>query len=117
VPTVDVNDAELVVHLTPLEKIGAFHGDLRLPRASVRSAEVVAQPFTRLRGLRAPGTAIPGVIALGTWRRRGGEKNFAAVYRRRPVLVVELDAEQAGYRRLFLSIDSPEEVAALFSST
>ena len=41
------------------------------------------------------------MIALGTWRYRGG-KDFAALYRGGPALVVELD-EGAPYRRLLVS--------------
>ena len=48
-----------------------------------------AQVVGELRGLRAPGTGIPGVIALGTWRSKGA-KDFAAVYRGGPAVVVEL---------------------------
>ena len=39
----------------------------------------VQQPFRELSGLRAPGTGLPGVIALGTWRGRG-QKDFAALF-------------------------------------
>jgi hypothetical protein len=61
---------------------------------------VSTTPFRDLRGIRAPGTGLPGVIALGTWRYRGG-KDFAALYRGGPALVIELDG--AEYRRLLVS--------------
>jgi hypothetical protein len=92
---------ELVVRLNDLEKAGALRGDVRVPLSAVRAVTVSERPFRDLRGLRAPGAGLPGVIALGTWRYRGG-KDFAALYRGGPALVVELD-EDAPYRRLLVS--------------
>jgi hypothetical protein len=92
---------ELVVRLNDLEKAGALRGDVRVPLSAVRTVTVSERPFRDLRGLRAPGAGLPGVIALGTWRYRGG-KDFAALYRGGPALVVELD-EGAPYRRLLVS--------------
>lgn len=92
--------SELVVKLNDLEKAGALRGDVRVPLDAVRSVRVSLTPFRELRGIRAPGTGLPGVVALGTWRGRGG-KDFAAVYRGGPAVVVEL--EGAEFRRLLVS--------------
>ena len=100
--------AEIVLRLNDLEKAGALHGDVRVPAAAVRDVRVTTSPFRELRGLRAPGTGIPGVIALGTWRGGGG-KDFAAVYRGGPAVVVEL--EGAEYRRLIVSAHDAAEIA------
>jgi hypothetical protein len=82
--SVDLEREEVVVRLTPLERRGAVHGDVRVPRSAVRQVYVTSDPCSELRGLRAPGTGFPGGIALGTWRRRGANKDFVAVYRGRP---------------------------------
>jgi hypothetical protein len=50
--------------------------------------------------MRMPGTGWPGAIALGTWRYGGG-KDFAALYRGGPALIVELAG--AEFRRLLVS--------------
>lgn len=107
---------EVVVHLSPAEKLGAVHGDVRVPRKAVREVRVVQDPIAEVRGLRAPGTGWPGRIALGTWRRRGHRKDFVAAYRNRPGVVVELDGARAGYERLILSVDSPEQTYGLLSA-
>ena len=109
VASVDLQGDEVVIRLTPIEKLGALHGDLSVPRAAVRAVDIEPQPFSKLRGLRAPGTGWPGRIALGTWRKRGGKKDFVAVYRGRPAVVLTLD-DDAGYDRLVISVDSPDEV-------
>ena len=91
---------ELVVRLNDLEKAGALRGDVRVPFTAVAGARVTSQPFRELHGIRAPGTGVPGVIALGTWRYRGG-KDFAALYRGGPAVVVELTG--AEFARLLVS--------------
>ena len=99
---------ELVVRLNDLEKAGAVHGDVRVPASAVRVVRVTETPFRELRGLRAPGTGIPAVIALGTWRGRFG-KDFAAVYRGGPAVIVEL--EGSSWQRLLVSEHDAAEVA------
>lgn len=103
-----VEGDEAVLRLSLAEKAGSLHGDIRVPRAAVTSVKVVERPLREVRGLRAPGTGVPGVIALGTWRRLRG-KDFVAAYRR-PGVVVEL--EGAPFERLVVSCPSPAEVRA-----
>ena len=104
-----VEGTDIVVKLSSLEKLGALRGNFRVPRSALREARVSENPWSELRGIRAPGTGFPGVIALGT-RRGGGGRDFTAVYRRRPAVVLEL--EGAVFDRLVLSVDHPDEVVA-----
>jgi len=41
------------------------HGDIVVPKSSVVEARVVEDVRPELRGIRVPGTGIPGVIASG----------------------------------------------------
>ena len=50
---------------------------------------VVDDAWPELRGMCAPGTGLPNVIAVGT-RRGGFGKDFAAVHGKGPAVVVEL---------------------------
>ena len=102
-------DGDLVLRLSPIEKLGGLHGDIRVPLAAVQDVDVRRQPFGELRGIRAPGTGLPRRIALGTWRYRGG-KDFAALYRGKPGVIVRLRG--APYRRLLVCADDADAVAA-----
>ena len=90
----------LVVRLSWLERLGAFRRGPRMPLSTVAVVRASSDPWHELRGIRAPGTGIPGVIALGT-RRLGGGKDFCAVYGKGPAVVVELSG--AAYGRLVIS--------------
>lgn len=75
-------DSDLVLELSLLERLGAFHSSLRVPKSSLISIHQIPNPWGSpggLQGIRAPGTGFPGLIMLGTLRSKVG-KDFAAVY-------------------------------------
>jgi len=109
VATLAVEGDELHLQLSTWEKIGAFHSDIRVPTDSVAAVDVATVPRSTVRGMRSPGTGLPGVVALGTWRYRGGP-DFIAVYRNRPSVVVTLRNQP--FTRLIVSVDDPDAVAA-----
>ncbi|MDQ2898110.1 MAG: hypothetical protein M3Y09_21190 [Actinomycetota bacterium] len=106
-----IEGEDLVVALTGLERIAAFHGDLRVPRALVRTMRVEPDPWCALRGIRAPGTGLPGVIAYGVRRSTGDRPDFAAVHGRGPAIRIELDPS-ARYARLLVTVLDPEATIA-----
>jgi hypothetical protein len=107
--TLAVDGNHLVVQLSALEKIGALRGNISVPLASVRVVRVSDTPWSELRGIRAPGTGLPGVISLGT-RRAPGIHDFAAVYGGRPALVVEMIG--ASFDRIVVTCADAAEAAA-----
>ena len=80
----------LILKLSIWEKIGALHNDLVVPKDKLVKKTVYENPWSKklLKGFRAPGTAIPFVILLGTMRYKGG-KDFTAIYKRHPVTIYE----------------------------
>jgi len=107
---IGVEGDRVFVRLSGLERLGALvGGDISVPLGSVRAVSVAPDPWRALRGIRAPGTGWPGLIALGH-RRGGGIHDFAAVYRRTPAVVVDLAGER--FDRLVVSSADAEGVAA-----
>ena len=107
-----VND-EVRCELSLLESFGAFHKSISAPISSLTSVQLYPDPWNKqvLRGFRAPGTGFPYLIMLGTMRFRGG-KDFCAIYKRKPVYVLEFSGEE--FRRWIVSQEEniPELVQA-----
>jgi hypothetical protein len=108
--TLQLTPTHLTVRFTLAEKIGGLVRDVELPRTAVRSAELVTEPLGGVRGLRAPGLALPGVRKVGTWRRRG-ERTLVCVRKGQPAVRVRLDG--ARYDTVLLGAD---DAAALVRS-
>jgi hypothetical protein len=102
-----VSDDELELHLSVLEATGAFHGSIRVPLSSVTAARVIEHPTDELRGLRVPGTSLPGVVELGTWVGSFG-KDFWAVDKPGAAVILELEGQK--YERLIASQKDPDAV-------
>ncbi len=81
---------QLQLKLSVLEKIFALHGDIWVDKSLLTKKVMVENPWRRdvLKGIRAPGAAIPFVVLLGTMRYRGG-KDFTAIYKKKPVEIFE----------------------------
>ncbi len=99
---------DLLVKMSELETFEAMHADLRVPLSTVRIVRVVDDAWPELRGIRAPGTGIPGVIAVGT-RRGSFGKDFAVVHGREQAVVVELDG--AAYSRIVVTTPEADSIA------
>jgi hypothetical protein len=104
-----VDGDDLVLHMHAAEKAEGFHGDIRVPLRAVTDVHAVDTAWPHLRGLRAPGTGLPNVIAVGTRRGEFG-KDFAAVHGTGPAVVVVLAG--AEYGRLVVTMDDAAAVAA-----
>lgn len=106
-----IDGDQLTLDLTGFEKLEGMHGNIKVPTSAVRAVRSVDDPWPELRGIRAPGTGLPGVVAVGTRRDTGDQKDFAAVHGKGPAVVVEL-AEGAEWGRLVVTEDDADQVAA-----
>lgn len=104
-----VEGDEVVVRISALEELGAFHGKVAVPLAAVEAVTVDHHPWGALRGMRAPGTGLPGVIALGP-RLWSGGRDFAALYGHKPAVVVDLGSGSP-FCRLVVSVADPHAAA------
>jgi len=91
---VEVYSDRVVIRLTASEKALAMRRrDVVLDRDGILSAVITDDPWVWLRGVRAPGTQLPGRLALGTWRALGG-RDFAVVRSGRPAVVIDLEVPE-----------------------
>src|SRR5580704_10458726 len=109
VATLVVEGSEVIVKMAEIEKFEAVHTDVHVPLSAVRAVRVVDDAWPELRGIRAPGTGIPGVIAVGT-RRGSFGKDFVVVHGKESAVVIDLDG--ASYSRLIVTTPDAENVAA-----
>jgi hypothetical protein len=99
---------ELVLRLTGVEKLEGVHSDIRVPRACVRSVEILDDAIGAVHGFRV-GTGVPGYVAVGSFTSKGA-KTFAVVHHdtRRGVLVT---LGESPYDQLIVGCEDPEAVA------
>ncbi len=112
--TLAVVGENLIVKLSWFEKLEAWHSDVSVRRSGVRDGRVVDSAWPELRGVRAPGTGVPGVVAVGT-RRGGFGKDFAVVHGNGPAVVVELEGER--YARLVVTAKDAGALAETVTGT
>jgi hypothetical protein len=106
--TVEIDDRNVTVRLSTWEKLAGMRGGVfTVPRKAVRGCEVLERPLSAIRGIRSPGTGIPGLIAYGTYRHAHG-KDFNAVHRGQRAVRLAL-ADQT-FSAMVVGVDDPDEV-------
>ncbi len=107
---VSIDGGDLVVRIEGLDKLWALKSRLVIPLTNVRGATVDPGIVKERKGIRAPGTHLPGVITAGTFHI-DGEQVFWDLRDPDKGVVVELADER--YARLVIQVDNPAEVVAL----
>ena len=88
---VEVHSDRVVIRLTASERFAAMRRrDVVLDRSAISSAIVTDDPWVWVRGVRAPGAALPGRLAAGTWRNFTG-RDFVLVRRGRKAVVIDFE--------------------------
>ncbi|MCA1226661.1 hypothetical protein [Saccharopolyspora sp. 6M] len=106
-----VQGQDLVVEMAGLDKVWAHKSKLTIPLAHVRGATMDPGVLGEPKGIRAPGTHVPGVITAGTFHK-DGEKVFWAVRDARKAVVVELTGDER-FARLVVEVEDPRAAVAL----
>jgi len=104
---------ELVLELSFWEKMGALHLCPRTSIDSIESIEFIDQLWgsSTLRGIRAPGTALPYVVLLGTLRGRN-YRDFVAMKGRGEGVVITL--KSGPFARWIFTVRQPKsEISGL----
>lgn len=107
-----VHPDRLEIHLTKAEKtLSLRRDDIVVPRENIRSVTITDDPWIWIRGIKAPGLAVPLVLAVGTWKFHGG-KDFLAIKRRRQAVVIDLVEDD--FARVILTTNhAPDLIASL----
>ncbi len=100
----------LVLKLSALEKMEGVHGDIRIPVSSVQSIHVLDDVIHAVRGLKMPGSRMPGVFAMGTFVAREG-KTFAIVHHQTK-RGVEVILRNESFATLIVGAEDPEQLVA-----
>ena len=108
--------AELVLHLSGAEKAEAVHGDLRVPLSALHGVEVLddAHSWTGIGVGFKVGMRLPGVATVATVRGHG-EKVFVAVHGDTP-RGVRVRLAGAPWDEWIVGCADPEAVAATLAS-
>jgi hypothetical protein len=111
VASLEVQSGELVVRLSGVEQAAAMRREVRVPLAAIKRVCTESDPWGALRGVRAPGTGIPGVVAYGVRRVTGGAPDFAAIHGCGPAVRIDL-GPGAPFGRLVVTVDDAERAVA-----
>jgi len=109
---VTIVEDELRVELEGMHKIWALKNSISVPMAHVVGATADSRIAKESKGIRSPGTHIPGLLAAGTWHK-DGEKVFWDVRDASKTVVIELRDES--YVRLVLEVADPTSTVALIN--
>lgn len=104
-----IDDWDLILRLTPGEKVGGFHGNIRVRLPAIVAVAPDLQPWLHLRGWRMAGISFVGHAVLGT-RRHGTGYDFCVLHGDRPAIRVDLDTGR--FSRLVVSVPEGGDAAA-----
>jgi hypothetical protein len=110
--TVHQEEDTVIFTVEGWHKLWAFRSELRIPCAHIKSARHDPEA-ARARGLRAPGTHVPGLLKAGTFYLDGlfdHKPSFFDVQHQQNTVVVELADEH--YARLIIEVENPAAVVA-----
>lgn len=107
---VSITGDTLVVEVRGLDKLWALKSRLEIPLANVAGATADPGVDRERRGLRAPGTYVPGVITSGTFHL-DGEKVFWNVHDPANAVVIALRDDT--YARLVIEVEDPRATVDL----
>ncbi len=98
-----ISDDKLIVEVQGLDKLGALKSRLEIPLEHISGVRTAADE--RVRGIRLPGTYIPGVITAGTFFQIG-KKVFWDVHDSEHAIAIDLRDER--FSTLIIEVAEPE---------
>jgi hypothetical protein len=69
-PKLELTEDQLIIRLSPVEKLAATRGDVKVNGIAIRGATVVDKKWWTTLGMRI-GTGLPGLVIAGTFIQPG----------------------------------------------
>jgi hypothetical protein len=110
---VTVGGDNIIFNIRGLHKLWSFKRQLIIPRSNITRVKQDISVLKGCKGIKAPGTHIPGLIVAGTFRNNG-KKSFWDVCKSKNAIVVDLKNEE--YDFLIIEVSDPESVMDLITS-
>jgi hypothetical protein len=107
---VSIDGTDLIIEIEGMDKLWALQSRLTIPLANIRGATADPGIAKDPKGVRAPGTHVPGVITAGTFHR-DGERVFWDVHDAADAVVIELRDER--FARLIIQVTDPRATVGL----
>lgn len=105
----------LIIHVTGWDKVWALKSQLTIPIAHIVGAEPGADAAQRWwKGIRMPGTHLPGVIIAGTFFTEGG-RVFWDVHDSERAVAISLRDDR--YTEIVIEVADPSAVIARINRT
>ena len=101
--TVMISDGKLMIEVQGWDKLWALKSSLEIPLEHVKG--VRSAKDERVRGIRAPGTYFPGIIAAGSFHQIG-KHVFWDVHHAEQAIAIDLHDER--YTTLIVEVEHPE---------
>jgi len=109
---ISIDGGNVIFNVKGLHKILAFKSRLEIPREHIVTVRHDPTISTFYKGIRSPGTHIPGLIAAGTFFK-DGKRVFWDVFRAKNAVVVDLTGEK--YNQLIVEVEDPAGIVALLT--
>lgn len=107
---VSIDGTDLIVEIEGMDKLWALQSRLVIPLSNVRGATADPGIGKDPKGLRAPGTHVPGVVTAGTFHQ-DGERVFWDVHDVADAVVIELRDER--FARLVIQVADPRTTVGM----
>lgn len=103
--TIEIDGDDVVLKLGRVEALEAMHvHQISAPLSAVQSVEEADDPWHNLRGVKEVGEEIPGKGMVGS-RRGEGFKDFCAIHKSGPAIIITFDPAASEYNRWVVSGD------------
>lgn len=110
---VTIENNQLLVVPQGINKLASLKNKIEVPMKNVVGASIDSGILNDSKGLRAPGTSLPGYWA-GSFKK-DGEESFYNITREYTPVVVQLKNEK--YTRLVLGVNDPEQIVDLINNS